>query len=259
VPPAPNETVADLSSVAFVFVLKIRFESKLPPTQPGLPEIGLPKLDHRLEATLTVSSTALSNPVTRTIVLRFTVPTITISLPLFPAVCICSKHAFLKPSQYLVMVTPGGPSSLSQLVATYNQVIDTISGLATIIEMTSIVLTPLQTLVDTLGLTPTPYLTNDQWVKHFTSYGDFDDTMSSFFVLARPAPRCSSPTWAIPVTGTTWSARTAARHTRLSICSTSSTTVRRTKYRAPSSRRVGFRRPREFRRSDQCGFNSTCG
>ncbi|HEU5157187.1 MAG TPA: hypothetical protein VFU43_09330 [Streptosporangiaceae bacterium] len=195
--PAP---AADLLSVAFLFKPRIKFGQKPPPPQLDLPPVELPRLDHRLEVTVAVGTTVelvdipgtykFDEIVAKTIVLKFAVPTVTIPLPVVPALCVCSRHANLAleqegvPGKFLVMIAPGGPSTLSEVIAIYNQIIEAVSALAGVLDLASVMLSPLQKVADLLESIPSPFVSTERWVEDFDVFDSFDDEMSSFLLIA---------------------------------------------------------------------------
>jgi hypothetical protein len=181
-----NMTLAELLSLAFLLKPKVKL---VPGSGDPLDlDLELPTLDHELLVKLTVQGTAtVGVKLERTIRVPFTVPTVEIPLPFPAAVCVCSAHANLDASssgqKFLIMLPPGSPSSVPQIVQTYNQLLDTVNALQTVLSIVSPIIAPLQKVVDTLSAIPTPYVTTDAWVKDFDDYDDFDDEMSSFLLV----------------------------------------------------------------------------
>lgn len=111
-----------LLSVAFLVAPpKIRLvKAGTPPSIPA----GLPSLDHKLLITITVTSPQLQASHSRTIELPSTVTVVDVPLPIPPAVCICASDLALGGEKYLIMVPPGAPSAVPEIVQTYNSVLD---------------------------------------------------------------------------------------------------------------------------------------
>lgn len=177
---------AELLSSAFTFTPRLRFVSH-PQPQPVLPSAA----KHKLKVTLTIHFGDAS--LSRAIDIPFAVPTI--DIPLVPAVCVCSKFKELSTvvpadgedgdePQFLVLVAPGGPSTVGEIVTAYNRLISTLMTLQGVLDVASIALAPLKLLVQTLTSLPKPFLSTDAWVLDFDDFGDFDDEMSSFLVVA---------------------------------------------------------------------------
>jgi hypothetical protein len=175
-------TVTGLLSVAFLVAPHVKLVKAGKSTDVA---VALPTLDHKLIVKLTISSTTgllPANP-TRTIEIPFSVPTIEVPLPIPPAVCICAQDHELKGEKYLIMLPPGSPESVAQIVSTYNSVLDALTALKTVLSLVEVVLTPLKFVVSTLAKVPTPYVTTSARVQDFDDYNDFDDEMSSFLLV----------------------------------------------------------------------------
>ncbi|HEX7167885.1 MAG TPA: hypothetical protein VF230_12985 [Acidimicrobiales bacterium] len=175
-------TVAGLLSFAFLLAPKIKLVKAKPPTDVRL---GLPALDHKLIVTVTVKSPKLTEAEpSRTVEIPFTVPTISIPLPIPPAVCICAEDANLGGERHLVMLPPGSPESVAQIVAAYNSVLDTLNALESVLSLLSAVVAPLKLVTKTLAKISAPYITTSARVQDFDDYDNFDDEMSSFLIVA---------------------------------------------------------------------------
>jgi hypothetical protein len=183
-PPTGGSTAA-LLAVAFLIAPHVKLVKAAKPLDV---RPGLPKLDYKLVVTITISSKTgqLPQPLARTIEIPFTVPTIEVPLPVLPAVCICAQDDSLNGQKYLIMLPPGSPESVSEIVAAYNSVLDTLNGLESLLSALAVALTPLKKVVSTLAAIPTPYVTTSARVQDFDDYNDFDDEMSSFLLVAPP-------------------------------------------------------------------------
>lgn len=174
-------TAQGLLSVAFLVAPKVRLVKAGSPPQI---RAGLPVLDHALVVRITVSSPRLQDPPpTREVEIPFTVATIEVPLPMPPAVCICASDADLNGEKYLIMLPPGSPSSVSQIVQVYNTVLDGLKALESVLLLISSVLKPLELVVSTLAKVPTPYVTTGARVQDFDDFNDFDDEMSSVLIV----------------------------------------------------------------------------
>ncbi|GAB2993998.1 hypothetical protein [Saccharothrix stipae] len=188
--PKPYAGAAELLSTAFLLKPRLRFVSAAQPK-----ELDFSTLEqHKLQVSLVITTPEITDedgkPVvqaSRVLEIPFFLPTIDIPLPLMPAVCVCSKFKNLSTgagSQFLVLAAPGGPSTVSELAATYNQVIGTFIAVRGVLDVVSVVLNPLKKLVDTLAALPEPFVSTDEWVLDFDDFADFDDEMSSFLLIA---------------------------------------------------------------------------
>lgn len=174
----------NLLSRAFQVAPKIKL-TKGGTTAPTLPSgIGLPMLDHKLTVTISVESSALEAPISRAVEIPFTVPTIEVPLPVVPGVCICAQDTNLTGAKHLVMVPPGAPSSVAEIAATYNSVLDAFNSLETVLSLLSFVVKPLDLVVSTLATITTPYVTTNARVQDFDDFDDFDDEMTSCLIVA---------------------------------------------------------------------------
>jgi hypothetical protein len=184
--PTPDavQSPKGLLSAAFLLMPKIKLvkASQLLPS--GLP-LTLPVLDHKLVVTLEVTSHSgqLQKLHQRLVEVPFTVATVEVPLPVPPAICICAQDANFKGSKFLVMLPPGSPETVSQIVSSYNSVLDAITALDAVLHLAALVVKPLQKVVDVLANIPLPYVTTDARVQDFDDYNDFDDEMSSFLMV----------------------------------------------------------------------------
>lgn len=183
VPTKPMGADSDPLSVAFLLAPKV----KLVKAKQLIPDIdvGLPKLDFLLKVTLTVETSVSSPPqtVTRTIEVPFTQTEIEVPLPIPPAICVCCEDAGFTGGESMVLLPPGSPPSVGEVVAQYNAVLDALDSLQSLISLLSIVVKPLERVVSTLEALPNPYLATTNKII-FEDFGnDFDDLMSSFILV----------------------------------------------------------------------------
>lgn len=185
VPTNPSNNPADdLLSVAFLLAPRVKLV-KSGSLLPSL-DLGLPQLDCELAVTLSVTTSTTNPPVTRskTIKVPFTQAQVEVPLPIPPAICVCCEHAGFTGGNSMVLLPPGGPESVGEVVSQYNAVLDAISSLESLLSLLSLVLKPLQLVVDTLSSLPNPYVATTTKVV-FEDYGnDFDDEMTSFVMVA---------------------------------------------------------------------------
>jgi len=183
VPTKPAGADSELLSVAFLLAPKIKIV-KSDKLLPDL-DLGLPTLDCKLTVTLTVTTSVTSPPqeVTRTIEVPFTQTQVEVPLPIPPAICVCCEHNGFTGGESMVLLPPGSPPSVGEVVAQYNAVLDALAALQSLVSLLSLVLKPLELVVDTLGALPNPYLATSNKVV-FEDFGnDFDDLMSSFVMV----------------------------------------------------------------------------
>lgn len=185
-----------LLSAAFVFFPKIRFtRGELPTDLPeGIPNLdqlggsdqaGLPRFDHRLLVTITVKDFSY------TVNVPFTVPTLRIALPVPPGLCICANGENLTGDHHNLLIAPGSPPQVLQLVQTINQVMDVLRLLKGLVKLVSLLLKPLQIVVDKLNSLPDCWVYTSSVIKDFSDDGGtfgigegFDNKLRSFLILA---------------------------------------------------------------------------
>jgi hypothetical protein len=181
--PDPVQSPKGLLSAAFLLKPKVKLikANKLVPDL----DLELPKLDYKLIVTLEVSDAGgrLQKTHKRVVEVPFTTATIKVPLPIPPAVCICAQDAGFKGSKFLVMVPPGAPESVAEIVSTYNTVLDAINALDVVLKLAALVVKPLKLVTETLAKIPTPYVTTSARVQDFDDYDDFDDELSSFILV----------------------------------------------------------------------------
>ena len=183
VPTKPMGADSDLLSAAFLLAPKIKLvkANKLIPDI----DVGLPTLDCLLKVNLTVKTTVTNPPqtLTRTIEVPFTQTEIEVPLPIPPAICVCCEHAHFTGGESMVLLPPGSPPSVGEVVSQYNSVLDALAALQSLISLLSLVVKPLKLVVDTLSALPNPYVATTNKVV-FEDFGnDFDDLMSSFILI----------------------------------------------------------------------------
>lgn len=183
VPTKPMGATSDLLSAAFLLAPKIKLvkANKLIPDI----DVGLPTLDCLLKVNLTVKTTVTNPPqtITKTIEVPFTQTEIEVPLPIPPAICVCCEDANFSGGESMVLLPPGSPPSVGEVVAQYNSVLDALAALQSLISLLSLVVKPLKLVVDTLSALPNPYVATTNKVV-FEDFGnDFDDLMSSFILI----------------------------------------------------------------------------
>ena len=183
VPANPTSATDDFLSVAFLLAPKIklvRSASLLPDVQ-----VGLPTLDCLLKVTLTVTTSVTSPPQTqsRTIEVPFTQTAVEVPLPMLPAICVCCEHANFTGGESMILLPPGSPPSVGEVVAQYNAVMDAVEALQSVASFLSLVLKPLQKVLDTVSGLPNPYIATTNKVVFEDFDNDFDDLMSSFILV----------------------------------------------------------------------------
>ncbi|PAU47764.1 hypothetical protein CK936_16925 [Streptomyces albireticuli] len=113
----------------------------------------------------------------------FSIPTVELTVPIPPAVCICAQDSELTGEKHLVMLPPGSPASVGQIASAYNSVLDGLNALKGALELISIALKPLKMVAETMGKIPTPYVTTTALVEDFSDQNEFDEEMSSFLIV----------------------------------------------------------------------------
>ncbi len=183
VPTKPVGANSDPLSVAFLLAPKV----KLVKAKSLIPDIdvALPTLDCLLKVTITVEQSigSATPPLTRTIKVPFTQTTIEVPLPIPPAICVCCEHNNFTGGESMILLPPGSPPSVGEVVAQYNSVLDAVKALESLISLLSLVLKPLELVVKTLEALPNPYVATTNKVV-FEDFGnDFDDLMTSFILV----------------------------------------------------------------------------
>lgn len=184
--PLEPESAEFTELLSLAFFVKPKLKLKAGSGDPLDLDIALPVFDHELRVKLTVTgTTTTSEKVERTIVVPFTVPDVEFGLPVPGAICICAAAADLAlDGKFLVMLPPGSPDAIPQIVASYNEALDALNALEPVLGAMANVVKPLEKVVGTLKAIPTPYVTTDAWVKDFHLFDSFDDEMTSFLLVA---------------------------------------------------------------------------